>query len=241
MIVGSRAGSRLTRRSGIRRVVEIVGEDPRGGRRSVVVERRRSPRRRRWRAAPRARRPWSTSSTTPGPRACLGRRPAAIARRARLWRRSASSCGKLGPIQSTMRAQRYWLEIHEPSGRVRAIKPCVDIRNSRRVDTPIVPSYRLPTATLNCSARSGIELRQLVRRAAVRARPAPPSSRPRAGRSRRRHPGRRPASRSIASNLRRSPGTRAFVHEACRTAARSSGTTNIVRRMANIRSSARRS
>ena len=61
-------------------------------------------------------------------------------RRTTSARASAAGIIASSPVQSPIGAQRYWLEIHEPSGRPRASLPSVDIMNSRRVDTPMVPA-----------------------------------------------------------------------------------------------------
>ena len=210
---------------------------------------RRSTRRRRRRPSPRPRRRrrraartsafvhfvhQATSSSVPGPKARSHRRNELGPGGGRVGRRKLP-----GPIDHACPAVLAGDPRAERTGAGdQALRGHQEQQASRHADRALVP-FADGDLELQCEVRD--ELRQLVRRPGARARPAPPSSRPRGGRSTRRHPGRRRRRGASPASLRRSPGTRAFVHEACRTAARSSGTTNIVRRMASIRSRVRRS
>ena len=120
------------------------------------------------------------------------------------------------------------------------MRPSVDSMNSIRVDTPVNVSCFVPTATRSWWPRSGTSLVSWLAGSAPCVRRASTVSSPtrsiQASTSSLTAP-----SSNMATSLRRSPATSARVHEAFITAARSRGTTNMVRRIASMRSSVRRS
>ena len=210
---------------------------------SPLRRRRGRPRPCRGARAPRPSGPGGPGRSTsgrrrPGP----GRRPPASGARARRRPPRRPSSGMPVRAASARRGdQRYWLEIHEPRGRPRTTRPSHrELRQHPRRD--VLPGLvGLAGGHQHRRPQAGLVGRQLGRRrlaAGARARPAWPAP-PRPARRRRRRRRRRPAGAARAGSARRA--AIASVQAAWTTGARSSGTTNIVRRIPSIRISERSS
>ena len=170
----------------------------------------------------------------PGPNAASQRRTSSA------WAAPGSRVPRPPPSQVAAGAQRYWLEIHEPRGRARTMRPSVASRNSTRVETPTVPAHLRPAPKLSFRANSGTSpvssLAVAWPRAAraARVRRSTSASQPAASSA-------MPCSLSRRSIRRRSAGASTRVQAASITAAKPGGTTNMVRRMPSTRTRERAS